>query len=133
MKTESVTYEIVAIKIKGLLIRGEKLTVRNVLSLTGGSASKIVAYIKQWHDEQKLIAQTTISEEFLSALAKEYAKVEARAIRFYRKKDSNWEDLVMDAMRCTAEHEEKLKQALVELATAKLEIASLKSKLDVIL
>ena len=90
MKTESVTYEIVAMKIKDLLLRGEKLTVRNVLSLTGGSASKIMAYMKQWHDEQKLIAQTTISEEFLGAIAKEYAKVEDRAIRFYRKKTRIW-------------------------------------------
>ena len=39
----------------------------------------------------------------------------------------------MDVMRCTAEYEEKLHHALVELATAKLEIASLKSKLDLIL
>jgi chromosome segregation ATPase len=132
MKTENVTYEVVATKIRDLLVCGEKLTVRNVLNLTGGSSSKIMAYLKRWHDEQKLITQNTISEELLGTIAKEYAKAEAKAAEFYQNKVTNLETLLVDAMRCNAEYEDKLHQATKiseELATAKVEIASLESNL----
>ena len=132
MKTESVTYEIVATKIKDLLLCGEKLTIRNVLNLTGGSSSKIMSYIKRWHDEQKLITQKAISEELLGAIAKEYAKVEAKTAEFYQNKVINLEGLLTNAIRCNAEYEEKLHQVAKvneELATAKVEISSLEANL----
>lgn len=132
MKTESVTYEVVATKIKDLLISGEKLTVRNVLNLTGGSSSKIMAYIKRWHDEQKLITHDAISDELLTTIAKEYAKVETKTAEFYKDKIAKLEALLTDCIRCNAEYEEKLHQAAktsTELSHAKLEIASLESDL----
>ena len=133
MKTENVTYEVVAMKIKDLLISGEKLTVRNVLALTGGSPSKIMAFLKRWHDEQKLVTQNIISEGLLSALAKEYARVEAKALEFYQNKINSLESLLLDSMRCNAQQEEKLHHAArisEELVEARIEIASLESNLE---
>jgi|GEM_PF-3124173 len=132
MKTENVTYELVATKIKDLLLCGEKLTVRNVLHLTGGSSSKITTYIKRWHDEQKLMTQNAISEELLGTIAKEYAKVEVKTAEFYQNKITNLETLLIDATRCNAEYEDKLHQAdkiSEELTAARIEIDSLESNL----
>lgn len=133
MKTESVTYDVVATKIKDLLISGEKLTVRNVLNLTGGSSSKIMVYIKRWYDEQKLITQDAISEELLTTIAKEYAKIETKTAEFYKDKIAKLEALLTDSTRCNAEYEEKLHQVAKtskELDIAKLEISSLESDLE---
>ena len=132
MKTENVTYEIVANKIKDLLVSGEKLTVRNVLALTGGSSSKIMVYLKRWHEEQKLATENAISDELFSIIAKEYAKIEAKATEFYRNKYANLEKLLTDTMRCNAEQEEKIHQmskVSEELAQAKLEILDLEDNL----
>lgn len=71
MKTKSVTYEIVAKEIEALNLAGEKITVRNVLAHTGGSAGVVAEYIRRWQNQRRLVRSYNVSDSLLSAVMSE--------------------------------------------------------------
>jgi chromosome segregation ATPase len=71
MKTKSVTFALVAKEIDRLNLAGEKITVRNVLARTGGSAGTISEFIKRWQNQQRSMRAYSISDDMVSAFITE--------------------------------------------------------------
>lgn len=82
MKTEQVTYDIFLQSVEQMRKNGEKLTVRNVLSQTGGSFGKISVFLKRFEQEQahlSLMSHTDISDTLRQAVLSEIGRFVAEA------------------------------------------------------
>ena len=71
MRSSTITYESVCKQINELVTNGEKITVRNVRSHTGGQVSRVMEYVKRWREENNICnlnMDFNISEELQRAL-----------------------------------------------------------------
>ena len=69
MRSSTITYESVCKQINELVTNGEKITVRNVRSHTGGQVSRVMEYVKRWREENNicnLIWWTHLSNHFIA-------------------------------------------------------------------
>lgn len=77
-KPEIVTYEIVCNAIEELVANNEKVSVRNVISKVGGSATKISDFLRRYGKEKNLISGFIISDNLLAALSSEHQSIKLK-------------------------------------------------------
>jgi chromosome segregation ATPase len=107
-KPEVVTYDVVAKKIKELYDRDERISVRNVLSHTGGSTNKIVEFIKRWKNENQVIQDYSISSTLMVALAQERKLITKMVSEAKEQEITTLNSLLEELKLINLEHEKKL-------------------------
>ena len=82
MRQELITYDIFCQAIQKMQEQGEKMSVRTILSHTGGSFAKIAGFLKRWRMEQAYAQSQTgreISQHLTQAILAEIGKAEEQA------------------------------------------------------
>lgn len=122
MKTATLTYEIVCAQINALVQNGEKITARNVMARTGGSATRVLEFMKRWREESnigKLNPDLVISDELQRALLIDKSAAVAKTATAYKTQLADLESLLQEA-------NEILKSQEFQLAASVKEIEDLK-------
>lgn len=107
-KPEIATYDLVAKKIKDLYLRGENISVRNVLPHTGGSAGKIAEFIKRWKNDNQTIQDYSMSTTLVAAIASERKLITKMVSEAKDKELTTLTALFEELKSINLEHEKKL-------------------------
>lgn len=78
-KPEVVTYDLVCAAIEELSANKEKVSIRNIIAKTGGSATKISDFLKRYNKEKSLTNKYVVSDSLLAALAFERNTIKLEA------------------------------------------------------
>jgi chromosome segregation ATPase len=128
MKTESITYDLVAARINEMNLSGEKVTVRNVLARTGGSAAKIANFIKKWQNERLVQASSTISEELLLSIIRERDMAVKQATEIHNQRIINLESLGRELEEIIVEKDSQLEES----AQAKQQLLAIQERVTIL-
>ena len=71
-KRDNLNFEEVVETCEKLMSDGEKVTVRNVLAVTGGGFATVSDFIKQWQDQQVTSQDTDLPKSLITALKTAY-------------------------------------------------------------
>lgn len=147
MRHELVTYDIFCQTIQNMQVQGEKISIRTILSHTGGSFAKIADFLKRWRTEQAH-AQSQVDRELSpnlrQAILAEIGKAAADTKALFEGQLSQANDQLEEAHealakqeKTLAEYEQQIEQANQQIAIANQiqvqltdKIASLESKLE---
>lgn len=128
MKEETITYEYVSNKIDGLARVGEKITVRNVLAETGGSAGKIADFVKRWKNEHRSIGVYNISDVLKGAILNENKIAVERALLQKNKELSDMQALLDELSKINIELEGNLSTEPIKSAKQETELIASNEK-----
>jgi hypothetical protein len=87
MKNQVINYELVCENIQQMQALGEKITVRNVLSRTGGTTGTVAKHLKQWqaeNTEAKTANTDTIASEVIQAILLDKQSAISKAVESYK-------------------------------------------------
>jgi Plasmid replication region DNA-binding N-term. len=128
MKTATLTYELVCAQINELVQNGEKITVRNVLSRTGGSTARLLEFIKRWREENnigKLNPDLVISDELHRALLIDKSAAVAKTATAYKIQLTDIELLLEESNEILKSQELQLAESAKEINDLKQRVATL--------
>ncbi|MFN8771041.1 MAG: DNA-binding protein [Neisseriaceae bacterium] len=77
-----------------MVLNGEKISVRNVSSRTGGDTARVLGFIKQWRSEQEIkVDENNIPDDLKIALIKFRMAAINDAVEIYKTKNKEMESL----------------------------------------
>ena len=113
MRQALITYDIFCQTVQNMQSQAEKISVRTILSHTGGSFSKIAEFLKQWRAEQAH-AETQIDRELSpnlrQAILAEIGKVVAETKDTYEKQLNQTNEQLEEANEALAKQETLLEE-----------------------
>lgn len=115
MAKNSVTYEQVAQACQTIINEKQKLTLRAIVSITGGSPNNVLKYWKQWRQQHDEIATAAIEEELSSsvkqAMLAECARKTIAIKELFTHKVAETEQQLLDLQKLFEDNEQQLAQA----------------------
>lgn len=110
MRQEIVTYDVFCQAIQKMLERGEEISVRTVLSHTGGSFAKIAVFLKRWRQEQAHVQTTDheLSPNLKQAILAEIGKAVTTARTLLEKQVAQMGEQLDEAIEALAKQEKTL-------------------------
>jgi hypothetical protein len=118
MRPEMITYEVFCQTAQKMQARGEKISVRAVLSHTRGSFSKIAAFLKQWRQEQEQAQSATDCELSLNlkqAMLAEIGKAVTETKTLFVTRLAQVNDQLDEAQEVLTKQEKALEEAEQEI------------------
>jgi chromosome segregation ATPase len=132
MKLEGINYEDTVVTINEMLKAGEKITVRNIRSRTGGKNSTVAEFKKRWEDEQKIeITEDILSDDLKRAIIADRNNVVQKIKESYETKIKNLENRTTEEHDLLKEQENTSKKLTEELENIKLQSNAEITKLSV--
>ncbi len=128
MAKSSITYSQVAEACQTLLGEGQKITLRAIVSKSGGSPNSVLQFWKQWQREQEDITLAALDEDLspsvkqaiLAECARKVSLIKAHFAKKITESDQQWQDmqaLVQEANQ----QKQQLQSELTETQTRLLE------------
>ena len=132
MKPEGINYEDTVVTINEMLNAGEKITVRNIRSRTGGKNSTVAEFKKRWEDEQKIeITEDILSDDLKRAIIADRNNVVQKIKESYETQIKNLQNTATEEHDLLKEQENTSKKLTEELETIKLHSNAEITKLSV--
>ncbi|WP_440994126.1 DNA-binding protein [Cysteiniphilum litorale] len=85
-KRDNLSFDEVAQVCEKLMTDGEKVTVRNVLAVTGGGFATVSDFIKQWQEQQVVSDATDLPKTLITALKTAYKSMLSEQEASYQQK-----------------------------------------------
>ena len=85
-KRDNLSFDEVAQVCEKLMTDGEKVTVRNVLAVTGGGFATVSDFIKQWQQQQEVSQETDLPKTLITALKTAYKSILSEQEASYQQK-----------------------------------------------
>ena len=85
-KRDNLSFDEVAQVCEKLMTDGEKVTVRNVLAVTGGGFATVSDFIKQWQQQQEVSQETDLPKTLITALKTVYKSMLSEQEASYQQK-----------------------------------------------
>lgn len=117
MKKSALSFEDVSKEITEMLLSGEKITIRNVMSRVGGKTTTIADYLRRWHlqNNEKLSQENTVSDEVVQAILTEQSLAIAVAVTGHKTQIKYLEGLVQELNEMIGSKEKQLDAKCSEL------------------
>ena len=118
MKKPALSFEAVSKEITEMLLSGEKITIRNVMSRVGGKTTTIADYLRRWHlqnDEKMSNYENTLSDEVVQAILNEQSLAIAVAVTRHKTQIKYLEGLVQELNEMIGSKEKQLEEKCTEL------------------
>ena len=112
-KRENLSFEEVAQVCEKLMGDGEKITVRNVLAITGGGFATVSDFIKQWQEQQVVSQETVLPKTLITALKTAYKSMLSDQQATYEQKLDREAQYTQEAL----DQVTMLEKSIVELQT----------------
>jgi chromosome segregation ATPase len=118
MRQEMITYDLFCQTAQKMQSHGEKISVRTVLSHTGGSFSKIAGFLKQWRQTQvhaQSVVDRELSTHLKQAILAEVGKAVTETKILLETQLSQTSDQLDEAHEALAKQEKELEEAAQEI------------------
>jgi|GEM_PF-5211438 len=126
-KTGGVSYDQVAQACQSLLDEKQKITVRSILSITGGSPNTVLEFYRQWRQQQDDISMADIEEDLSlqirQAILAECARKTTSIKEVFTRKVTDAEQQLTEVKKLLANFEQQLEDANSKITEQGKEVA----------
>jgi len=126
-KTGGISYDQVAQACQSLLDEKQKITVRSILSITGGSPNTVLEFYRQWRQQQDDISMADIEEDLSlqirQAILAECARKTTSIKEVFTRKVTDAEQQLTEVKKLLANFEQQLEDANSKITEQGKEVA----------